>query len=33
VKTGDTANIGVLFGAMAAAIVAAGAVLYRKKRR
>ena len=33
VKTGDTANISVLFGAMAAAIVAAGAVLYRKKRR
>ena len=33
VKTGDTANIGVVVGCMAAALVAAGIVLFRKKQK
>lgn len=33
VKTGDTANIGVVVGYMAAALAAAGIVLFRKKRK
>ena len=33
VKTGDTANIGVIVGCMAAALVAAGIVLFRKKQK
>ena len=33
VKTGDTANIGIIIGCMAAALVAAGVVLVYKRKR